>query len=112
MNTPLLTTELYIPPVRRNLVPRPRLGRKLTVVSAPAGFCRTTLVSERVSTACRAEAPGWLLAIWGEVLAELNDLDQAKRQAAKGVELTERGKDVAMLGWSAPRENPRYLPGL
>jgi len=43
---------------------------------------------------------GWLLAIWGEVLAELNDLDRAMHQAVKGVELTERGRDVAMLGWS------------
>jgi LuxR family maltose regulon positive regulatory protein len=43
---------------------------------------------------------GWLSAIWGEVLAELGDLDGALQRAAKGVELTERGADVAMLGWS------------
>jgi LuxR family maltose regulon positive regulatory protein len=58
MATPLLTTKLYIPPVRPNLVPRPRLierlnagprsGRKLTLISAPAGFGKTTLVSEWV----------------------------------------------------------------
>ena len=51
-NTPLLQTKLYIPPPRPNLVPRPRLnerldfGRKLTLISAPAGFGKTTLVSE------------------------------------------------------------------
>jgi LuxR family maltose regulon positive regulatory protein len=43
---------------------------------------------------------GWLLATWGVVLADLNDLDGALYQAKKGVELTERGGDVAMLGWS------------
>ena len=43
---------------------------------------------------------GWLLSIWGEVLAEINDLDGAIHQAKKGVELTERGGEVAMLGWS------------
>jgi LuxR family maltose regulon positive regulatory protein len=43
---------------------------------------------------------GWLLAIWGEALAELNDLDGAIDQALKSVDLTERGGDVAMLGWS------------
>jgi len=43
---------------------------------------------------------GWLLAICGEALAELNDLDKANHQAIKGVELTERGRDVAMRGWS------------
>ena len=45
MSTPLLTTKLYIPPVRPELVSRPRLierlnaglHRKLTLVSAPAG---------------------------------------------------------------------------
>ena len=50
----LLTTKLYLPPVRANLVARPRLiqrlneglTRKLTLVSAPAGFGKTTLVSE------------------------------------------------------------------
>jgi len=53
MTTPLLTTKLYIPPLRANAVPRPRLlarldaglSGKLTLVSAPAGFGKSTLVS-------------------------------------------------------------------
>jgi LuxR family maltose regulon positive regulatory protein len=40
---------------------------------------------------------GWLLAIWGEVLAELNDFDGAIDKARAGVELTERCGDVGML---------------
>jgi LuxR family maltose regulon positive regulatory protein len=48
----------------------------------------------------QAGVVGWLLAIWGEALAELNDLDGAIDLATKGVERTERGGDVAMLGWS------------
>jgi len=51
---PLVITKLYVPRVRSKLVPRPRLtellnggmGRKLTLVSAPAGFGKTTLLSE------------------------------------------------------------------
>jgi LuxR family maltose regulon positive regulatory protein len=43
---------------------------------------------------------GWLLAIWGEALAERNDLDQAIQQASKGVKLTERGQDAMVTGWS------------
>jgi len=54
VSTPLLTTKLYIPQPRAELVPRPPLierlsqglDRKLTFVSAPAGFGKTTLVSE------------------------------------------------------------------
>jgi LuxR family maltose regulon positive regulatory protein len=48
----------------------------------------------------QAVVAGWLLAIWGEVLAELDDLDRAIKLAVKGVELVERGRDVAMVGWS------------
>ena len=54
MVAPILATKLYIPPPRPKVVPRPRLtGRlnegqqhKLTLISAPAGFGKTTLVSE------------------------------------------------------------------
>ncbi|MCA9873217.1 MAG: AAA family ATPase, partial [Anaerolineales bacterium] len=55
MSEMLLRTKLLVPLTRPNLVVRPRLielldegllaGRKLTLVSAPAGFGKTTLVS-------------------------------------------------------------------
>ena len=64
----LLTTKLYVPSVRPNVVSRPRLverlnegltlGRKLTLVSAPAGFGKTTLLSEWVDNCGRPVA--WL----------------------------------------------------
>jgi LuxR family maltose regulon positive regulatory protein len=51
--TPILTTKLYLPRLRPNVVSRPRLLErlngglhcKLTLISAPAGFGKTTLVS-------------------------------------------------------------------
>ena len=59
MSTPILATKLYIPPPRPKVVLRPRLverlkegplaGRKLTLISASAGFGKTTLVGEWVS---------------------------------------------------------------
>jgi LuxR family maltose regulon positive regulatory protein len=53
MPTPILSTKLYVPPLRPNAVMRPRLIErlnnglrgKLTLVSAAAGFGKTTLVS-------------------------------------------------------------------
>jgi LuxR family maltose regulon positive regulatory protein len=68
MSAPLLTTKLYIPPPRPSVVPRPRLierlneglntSRKLTLISAPAGFGKTTLVSEWIASCERPVA--WL----------------------------------------------------
>jgi LuxR family maltose regulon positive regulatory protein len=68
MATPLLNTKLYIPSTRPGLVVRPRLaerldeglrlGRKLTLVSAPAGFGKTTLVSAWAASSGRPVA--WL----------------------------------------------------
>jgi LuxR family maltose regulon positive regulatory protein len=50
----LLSTKFFIPKPRPDLITRPRLieqlndglHRKLTLISAPAGFGKTTLVSE------------------------------------------------------------------
>ncbi|HKZ83746.1 MAG TPA: AAA family ATPase [Anaerolineae bacterium] len=59
MSAPILATKLHIPPPRPDMIPRPRLierlnagllaGRKLTLISAPAGFGKTTLVSEWIN---------------------------------------------------------------
>src|SRR5262245_33153328 len=54
MSAPLLTTKLYIPTTRSDAVPRPRLtelldqglARKLTLIAAPAGFGKTTLIAD------------------------------------------------------------------
>jgi LuxR family transcriptional regulator, maltose regulon positive regulatory protein len=68
MSTPILATKLYIPPPRPGIVQRPRLieqlndglvmGRKLTLISAAAGFGKTTLVSEWITDCGRPAA--WL----------------------------------------------------
>jgi LuxR family maltose regulon positive regulatory protein len=50
--TPLLATKLYLPPARSHRVPRPRLIEKLnttqplTLIAAPAGFGKTTVLSD------------------------------------------------------------------
>jgi LuxR family maltose regulon positive regulatory protein len=65
---PILATKLYIPPPRPKIVLRPRLierlnegissGCKLILISAPAGFGKTTLVNEWAASCNRPVA--WL----------------------------------------------------
>ncbi|MGB7874988.1 MAG: LuxR C-terminal-related transcriptional regulator [Anaerolineales bacterium] len=62
----LLQTKLYVPQLRQPFISRPHLidklnqglHRKLTLISAPAGFGKTTLVSEWISGGERPSA--WL----------------------------------------------------
>ena len=68
MPVPILATKLFIPLPRQKIVLRSRLierlneglslGRKLTLISAPAGFGKTTLVSEWIAGCGRPAA--WL----------------------------------------------------
>ena len=65
MYTPTLVTKVYIPPPRAKVVRPPpdreagrRDHRKLTLISAPAGFGKTTLVSEWIGGCERPVA--WL----------------------------------------------------
>ena len=59
MASPLLETKLHVPRRRRGLVARPRLSERLsrqaeselTLVSAPAGFGKTTLLAEWLAAA-------------------------------------------------------------
>ncbi len=68
MSVPILATKLYIPPLPPRVVTRPRLVKqlteglsirhKLTLISAPAGFGKSTLVSEWIASCERPAA--WL----------------------------------------------------
>ncbi len=74
MSGDLLQTKLYLPRLRPSLVPRPRLietlnrglAGKLTLISAPAGFGKTTLISswlDALQTESAAPSPvqiSWL----------------------------------------------------
>jgi LuxR family transcriptional regulator, maltose regulon positive regulatory protein len=64
----LLLTKLSVPSARPSLVPRPRLserleegmGGKLTLVSAPAGFGKSTLLSAWISDLSGGRPVAWL----------------------------------------------------
>jgi LuxR family transcriptional regulator, maltose regulon positive regulatory protein len=65
MSMPVLATKLFVPPPRPLAVQRPRLtakldeairtARKLTLISAPAGFGKTTLLSEWIAATARTK---------------------------------------------------------
>ncbi|MBN1810340.1 MAG: AAA family ATPase [Anaerolineae bacterium] len=96
MTSSLLRTKTYVPAVRAKVVSRPRLierlnaGRKLTLVSAPAGFGKTTLVSEWLR---QLEHPAaWLsldrddndpIRFWQYVVAALQTVDDSIGRAAQ-----------------------------
>ncbi len=99
-STPLLTTKLYMPPVGPRWVPRPHLiqqleeglhlGQRMTLVSAPAGFGKTTLLSEWLRQADRPVT--WLSLDDGDndptrflayLIAALQKIDPAIGQSAQ-----------------------------
>jgi LuxR family transcriptional regulator, maltose regulon positive regulatory protein len=71
MSTPILATKLYIPPPQPNLGLHPRLikrlndglHRKLTLISTPAGFGKSTRVSEWINQ--KAVGESWAFYIYG-----------------------------------------------
>jgi LuxR family maltose regulon positive regulatory protein len=115
-DVPLLATKLYIPRVRLDLVPRPRLTnqleefvwRKLTLVSAPAGFGKTSLLSE------------WLIqsgvpAAWVSLDEGDNDLARFLSYAIAALQTVQPGlgeATLAMLRTSHPPSNERLLTAL
>ncbi len=69
MAAPILVTKLFIPPPRPGLVSRSRLierlneglDHRLTLISAPAGFGKTTLLAEWLAISPAHERPtGWV----------------------------------------------------
>jgi LuxR family maltose regulon positive regulatory protein len=90
--TNMLATKLFVPPARANLVVRPRLferlqaglREKLTLIAAPAGFGKTTLLSAWRATAAGSALPvGWVsldradndpLRFWSYVITALDTL--------------------------------------
>ncbi len=123
MSAPILATKLYIPPPRSKVVLRPRLIMQLnenlrrtpgmTLISAPAGFGKTTLVSEWVAGCERPVA--WLSLDEGDsdltrfltyVVAALQTL---ARSGVEGTAANIGAGALSMLQASQPQSLPIEL---
>lgn len=114
MDIDIIHTKLYIPPVRPDWVPRPRLKsllnmgleRKVTLVSAPAGYGKTTLLSTWVdSSRGKAGAPrfGWLT-------LEESDNDPARFMAYLNAALIKMEPELGVGATNALRApNPPFI---
>ncbi|MBN1315539.1 MAG: hypothetical protein JXA42_08725 [Anaerolineales bacterium] len=71
-NQPLIKTKLHIPNLPASLIPRPQLFAKLehgvkcalTLISAPAGYGKTTLLSEWINTRQKLETTSLRTVCW------------------------------------------------
>jgi len=102
-STALLQTKFYVPRPRRGLVPRPRLSErldrgtasKLVLVSAPAGFGKTTLLTEwlaaRPVALADKQSAAWLsldrgdndpASFWAYVIAALRTVASGAGESA------------------------------
>lgn len=80
---PILTTKLFVPPIRTTVVPRPRLIEKieaglacpLILISAPAGFGKSTFLSEWIGPNPEQHPNGIQIA-WLSLDTEDNDTGQ------------------------------------
>jgi LuxR family transcriptional regulator, maltose regulon positive regulatory protein len=104
-STPVLATKLFVPARRPQLVARPRVaeqldttfeaGHRLTLVSAPAGFGKTTLLTDwlaDLSQRRRNTGIGWLSLDDGD-----NDLPRFMAHLAAAFQKAELDVDAAVL---------------
>lgn len=78
---PLIKTKLFIPHLREGLVPRPKLlekleqgsSRLLTLISAPAGYGKTTLLAEWIDTLQKAGSSSPWVVCWFSLDSGDND---------------------------------------
>ncbi len=127
MTSSLLTTKLCIPPARPDLISRPRLierlnaglHRKLTLISAPAGFGKTTLLSEWAA-GCRRpvawvsldEGDNDLVRFLAYLVGALQKVDKAIGQSVQGLLQSPQLPPAAPVSTSASPARHRGADGV
>lgn len=62
--------------------------------------CQLQMLVAREKKLQKTRIVGWLLAVWGETLAEVNDLDEGIQRAREGFLIAEESGDLPIIGWS------------
>jgi LuxR family maltose regulon positive regulatory protein len=129
----ILRTKLYMPPIRRDLVARQRLveqldqslwqrsasetparfTRKLTIISAPAGFGKTTLVCQWINDLqSTADKAAGLKTAWLSVDKDDNDLVRFLKHLVAALQTCQPkiGLEVAPILQSPPLHVSALLP--
>ena len=96
MTDPLLVTKFFIPPIRAGLVARPRLLRSLdssldgplSIITAPPGFGKTTLLSNWVRAYCEDQRDRGVLFVWVSLDEDDNAPDRFWMYVLNGVQKT------------------------
>jgi LuxR family maltose regulon positive regulatory protein len=124
MSAPLLTTKITLPPLRPNLVTRPRLierlengwqqGRCVTLVAAPAGYGKTTLIRSwvdlhrsRVAWVALDAGDNQALRFWAYVIAALQTSD-----VTLGRELQQTLQALRLRATPLPADDDAITSGL
>ncbi|MCB0006662.1 MAG: hypothetical protein KDE04_09415, partial [Anaerolineales bacterium] len=74
--------------------------RDLGRLAEALAICQQQLAKAESQGLAETALVGWLYTLWAEILAEKNELDRALKLAQQGVALTERGRDMTLLGSS------------
>jgi len=111
---PLVLTKLRVPQARPSLVARPRLteklerdaGRKLTFISAPAGFGKTTLLLEWLES----RAGGDQSVAWLSLDEADNDPARFLSHLVAALKTIEEGTGEGVLAALRSPESPASTP--
>src|SRR6266540_1043959 len=106
----LLATKLRVPRSRRDVLVRPRLldrieeaaARELLLVSAPAGFGKSTLLTEWARTTTRPVG-------WASLDSDDNDPVRLWRYVVAAVEQVHPGHEERTKGWVTGRSDGQQL---